>query len=185
MLRSNDFDAMLLKRANAVAAATDADANSIAVSDDDKLKSIIGIGIDHYAAFIVEGDSYRVFSIKGKPGSVSVGGSSSDDDNDNDNGDDNDGEDNNGTEPRFAVEEDGTATGKPGVWIKRVVRRVADNGNGKFVVKATVCPPQGKLIDIISSLGDTDDDDDNYDDDDDYNRKELERCRRENPSIIL
>ena len=54
----------------------------------------IGIGIDHWAALVIDGDdSYRVVSLEGKPGSVILETSS------------------------FSPE----AKGVPGVWIKRVV----------------------------------------------------------------
>jgi len=48
VLRAEDFDQMLLT----------------------KHSGEVGIGIDHWAALVVEGDSYRVVSLDGKPGSA-------------------------------------------------------------------------------------------------------------------
>ena len=37
-------------------------------------------------------------------------------------------------------------SGRPGVWIKRVVR---DENSGEMVVKAELCPEQGKISDLL------------------------------------
>jgi dipeptidase E len=81
VLRAHDFDQMLLRH-----------------------EGELGIGIDHWAALVVEGDSYRVISLEGKPGSVVM-----------------DGDDGNTTK---SVSPD--ASGVPGVWIKNVI---IDKGN--------------------------------------------------------
>ena len=81
-----------------------------------------GIGIDHWAALIVSGDNYRILSLEGKPGSVVYKGGDN-------------------QEAMFGVENDGTATGAPGVWIKRV------DETSRSVV-AQVCPAQGNIHDL-------------------------------------
>lgn len=98
ILRARDFDQMLLN----------------------KHSGEIGIGIDHWAAFVVDGpDSYRVVSLEGKPGSVIISS------NENNNG-----------EPSFSPD----AKGSPGIWIKHV-------SDGKVVSK--LLPPSGKLSDVL------------------------------------
>jgi dipeptidase E len=82
VLRAHDFDQMLLRH-----------------------EGELGIGIDHWAALVVDGDSYRVVSLEGKPGSVVMM----------------DGDDGNTTK---SVSPD--ASGVPGVWIKNVI---IDKGN--------------------------------------------------------
>jgi dipeptidase E len=73
VLRAKDFDQMLLKHSGE-----------------------LGIGIDHWAALVVEGDSYRVVSLDGKPGSVLTSEQHG--------------------EATFSPE----AKGVPGIWIKEV-----------------------------------------------------------------
>ena len=81
LLRAHDFDQMLLRQYQQQ-------------NDDDK-SGEIGIGIDHWAALVIDGDdSFRVVSLEDKPGSVLVETSS------------------------FSPD----AKGVPGVWIKRVVK---------------------------------------------------------------
>lgn len=77
LLRAHDFDEMLLLRAKS------------------SRKSVLGIGIDHYAAFVVTGQDYKVYSLPEKPGSISI----------------------NQDHPSgyFDVSDDGTPNGKPGV----------------------------------------------------------------------
>ena len=70
VLRANDFDQMLLKHPGE-----------------------LGIGIDHWAALVVEGEEYRVVSLEGKSGSVHPNGVD------------------------FCPNDDG---GLPGIWIKKV-----------------------------------------------------------------
>jgi dipeptidase E len=70
-----------------------------------------GIGIDHWAALVVDGPNYRVVSLEDKEGTLSDDGEFVDD-----------------------------GSGVPGVWIKEAV-------DGKVV--ARVCPPEGKLTDIL------------------------------------
>jgi len=151
LLRAHDFDKMLLARARAARSASNA-------------ASVLGIGIDHYASFVVEGDAYKVYSLPGKPGSVSK--------DDNTNAD---------AEGRgaFAVGEDGTATGTPGVWIKRVV---TNNNSDDLVVEAMVCPPEGNLADLLAYGGDNLCGNTEDNDDDEENQNAVDKCRRENPS---
>ncbi|KAL3911327.1 MAG: hypothetical protein SGARI_001700, partial [Bacillariaceae sp.] len=105
-----------------------------------------GIGIDHWAAFIVSGHSYRVLSLKGKPGSVMTSSST-------------------GIEQaEFAVDEDGTANGVPGVWIKQV-----DVAQGTLVT--SLCPPEGKLSQLLKVPSQIVQDEDT-----------INLCRKANPS---
>jgi dipeptidase E len=118
VLRATDFDLMLLQHSGEV-----------------------GIGIDHWAALVVEGDDYRVLSLHGKMGSVR-------------------------TNPDTGKEEFSVESGIPGIWIKTVV--TVDN---QTVVASRVCPPQGKLSDILrvasAIVRDT---------------EAIDICRRANPS---
>jgi dipeptidase E len=162
LLRSNDFDTMLLKLAanNQTATQAQATANS----------NIIGIGIDHYAALIVDGDDYRVFSLQDKVGSIPTETNTTCDEKKKDD---------------FAVNDTGIATGTPGIWIKRTMNN-KNNGNGNknsnFIIDAQILPLEGKLKDIINigiSSGSAVVDIDDIDTD---NNKKVERCRTENPS---
>lgn len=84
LLRAHDFDQMLLRQYQ-----------QQKVNDNDDDCGEIGIGIDHWAALVIDGDdSYRVVSLEDKPGSVLAETSS------------------------FSPD----AKGVPGVWIKRVVK---------------------------------------------------------------
>jgi len=139
LLRAHDFDKMLLQRATS------------------SKKSVLGIGIDHYAAFVVEGENYRVYVLPEKVGSV---GNS-----DND-------------ASFFDVGED---TGTPGIWIKRVVV-VSGSENTNLVVEAMVCPPEGKLADLLAYGGDNLPGQNNKELDE--NQTAVDTCRRENPSRI-
>jgi len=139
LLRAHDFDEMLLARARS------------------SKKSVLGLGIDHYSAFIVEGDNYKVYVLPEKPGSVSKS---------------NDGS------PIFDVDDDGTPKGIPGVWLKRVL--VGDKDNQELVVEAMVCPSEGKLVDLLSYGGDNLPGQANIETDD--NQGAVETCRKENPS---
>jgi len=160
VLRADDFDAMLRKRAAWLRklpgitqnANNDANENQNA---DQIVPHVVGIGIDHYAAWIVEGDRYQVFALPGRPGSV---GSNTE---------------------KFAVDSSGNATGTPGVWIKRV-RQVRDNGNGELVVTSTVCPVEGSVSDLLGGDNEVWPKIAFEEDDDEENRVELERCRRDN-----
>lgn len=156
MLRAHDFDEMLLRRARSCR------------------RSVLGLGIDHHAAFVVEGERYSVFSRPGKVGSVSR---SSDDDDDEI------------ASPVFDVDEDGTARGAPGVWSKRVLVDDNDNDNdddparrNELVVEAMVCPPEGRLADLLDYGGDNLPGQNNVENDE--NQKAVEKCRRENKSGI-
>ena len=82
----------------------------------------IGIGIDHWAALVVTGEDYQVLSLDGKSGSVVLK------------------DDSNVDDTTFGVDENGNATGVPGIWIKEVI-------DGK--VHSRVCPSKGKLKDIL------------------------------------
>ena len=95
-----------------------------------------GIGIDHWAALVIDGPNYRVVSLEDKEGTLWM----------------EDGED-----AEFV--DDGS--GVPGVWIKEAV-------DGKVV--ATVCPPEGKLSDILKVATDIQED-----------HKTARRLRLENP----
>ena len=144
LLRAHDFDKMLLQRAKS------------------SQKSVLGIGIDHYAAFVVEGENYRVYVLPEKAGSVSNGTSDN--------------------EPSFFdVGEDGTANGIPGVWIKRVVA-ASSSENNNLVVEAMVCPPEGRLADLLAYGGDNLPGQNNEELDE--NQTAVDTCRRENPSGI-
>ncbi|CAB9521149.1 peptidase family S51, peptidase [Seminavis robusta] len=110
ILRAHDFDRMLLQHPGE-----------------------IGIGIDHWAALVVDGeDSYRVLSLQDKPGSVLHDNTFSD-----------------------------NAKGLPGIWIKRVV---------DGTVQSRVCPPKGKLSDILQPASEIVQD-----------TEDMEQCRRDNP----
>jgi len=142
LLRANDFDEMLLARA---------------VSGG---KSVIGMGIDHYSAFVVRGDDYEVYSLPDKPGSVNEDGF-------------------------FDVSRDGTPNGKPGVWIKRVIVENKEmTGNERrrqqLRVEAMVCPPSGKLADLLAYGGTNLPPQNNVERDE--NQASVDKCRRENPS---
>jgi peptidase E len=187
---ANDFDTMLLKLATANNTTTAAAAavqssqsqQEAAVNNNSNSNNIIGIGIDHYAALIVDGDNYRVFSLQDKVGSIPCNNNTWNDDEEKkqDGGGD------------FAVSDKGIATGTPGIWIKRIVRttdttndyNIGNNSNNNFTIDAQILPLEGKLKDIIhfSSSSTTDDDTIDIDDIDIDNKNELERCRIENPS---
>jgi len=175
VLRATDFDDMLLR---------------MAVDLNKSEPTVVGIGIDHYAALVVEGDNrYRVFTFDGKPGSVSHDGRS------------------------LSMDEHGKPTGRPGIWIKRVAavedgadnigeKKDPDDGSrgGKekkrrFVIEAKVIPTEGKLQDIImeDANGTSDmtgitrqtffgDGRDSGVDVDVDNMRQVELCRKENPS---
>ena len=142
LLRAHDFDQMLLARAQS------------------SQNSVLGIGIDHYAAFVVTGEDYQVYSLPEKPGSISTN------------------EDN--LDGYFDVSEDGTPNGKPGVWIKRVIVDTSDDTNGELNVEATVCPPSGKLKDLLAYGGDNLPGQHNVENDE--NQAAVDKCRSENPS---
>ena len=148
LLRANDFDRMLLARAKS------------------GRKSVLGIGIDHYAAFLVEGENYKVYALPEKAGSVSKDGTAV-----------------------FDVEEDGTCNGVPGVWIKRVLVGHENSTSGDsrgddgLVVEAMLCPSEGKLKDLLEYGGDNLPGQNNMETDD--NLAAVETCRKENPSGIL
>jgi dipeptidase E len=142
LLRAHDFDKMLLQGATS------------------SKKSVLGIGIDHYAAFVVEGENYRVYVLPDKAGSV---GKSDKSDND---------------ASFFDVGED---TGTPGIWIKRVVV-ASGSENANLVVEAMVCPPEGKLADLLAYGGDNLPGQNNKELDE--NQTAVDTCRRENPSGI-
>ena len=115
--RSDDFDAMLLRH-----------------------PTELGIGIDDWAALVVEDDAYRVLSIEERQGSVleewmcDAGGGSG-----------------KGLPSRLSADDRQVSfckerTGRPGVWIKRVLR---EEESGALVVKAELCPPNGKISDLF------------------------------------
>lgn len=99
LLRADDFDQMLLEHPGE-----------------------LGIGIDHWAALVVNDDDYRVISLEGKSGSVHPNGI----DFCNPNGK-NDNED---------------VCGVPGIWIKQV-------SQGGKTVDSKVCPKEGKIKDLL------------------------------------
>ena len=93
-----------------------------------------GIGIDHWAALVVNGENYQVVSLEDKEGTL-----------DKDSGE-------------FVD----NLSGVPAIWIKEVV-----NGN-KVVSK--VCPPEGKLTDLLKVSTNINED-----------LESTRRCRMENP----
>ncbi|KAL3921246.1 MAG: hypothetical protein SGARI_006729, partial [Bacillariaceae sp.] len=105
-----------------------------------------GIGVDHWAALIVSGDTYKVLSLEGKPGSVLQS-------------DEDDSED-----ATFAVDDDGTAKGVPGIWIKQV------DESGVSVAQK-VCPQQGRIQDLLRAPSRIVQD-----------SKAIQQCRNANPS---
>lgn len=144
VLRAHDFDEMLLH----------------------KHPGEVGIGIDHWAALVVDRaqDSYRVVSLEGKPGSVVYHHNSSTTDDHDDFDDDKDSKAATITGSSIgSFSADGT--GVPGVWLKQVKQ-------GKVVAK--VLPAFGKLSDILRPAESIVEDHD-----------ALARCRRENPDILL
>jgi len=186
LLRADDFDAMLLKRAAALLAPQgDADDNKDDNDNEDNSASantasnstgtmtsnpthqieVVGIGIDHNAAFIVEGSRYKVYSLPDKAGSVVTNTDKAG--------------------PKFSVRADGTAEGLPGVWIKRVDLMVANEKQKRLTVTSTLCPLEGDLVDLLGE--------DNYfgddlcfeNDDEEENRKAIEFCRRGNPAVRI
>jgi len=150
LLRANDFDTMLLKRAAALASAKS--------ENQPPQTELIGIGIDHFAAFVVEGSRYKVYSLPDKAGSI-------------------------GSKERFAVRDDGTAQGVPGVWIKRVDLTARDGKEP--TVRATICPEEGDLMDLLGEDIMFREEVAFEDDDDEENRRALENCRRGNPSMTI
>ena len=117
MHRSDDFDAILLRH-----------------------PTELGIGIDDWAALVVEDDAFRVLSMEGRQGSVleewmgDAGGRSG-----------------KGSAPKLTADDRQVSfckerTGRPGVWIKRVVR---EEESGEMVVKAELCPEEGKISDLL------------------------------------
>lgn len=179
-LRARDFDRMLLARAgkpHGKPTTTQHNNNTVAQTTTTP-RPVLGIGIDHYASFIVEGDNYRVYSLPGRAGSVPP---------QNDNITTRD------ATSGFAVDDDGTARGTPGVWIKRVVVVGGSDGDGatRNVVEAMVCPPEGKLADLLAYAGadfstrknNNNNAGDWDDEDDEENRRALEQCRRDNPCV--
>ncbi|KAG7368602.1 peptidase S51 dipeptidase E family protein [Nitzschia inconspicua] len=82
VLRASDFDEMLLRHPGER-----------------------GIGIDHWAALVVNGESYSVLSLEGKPGSILASPSGKE----------------------FGVDESGNAKGVPGIWIKHGNGHVSSN----------------------------------------------------------
>jgi dipeptidase E len=137
LLRAHDFDQMLLERARSSS------------------KSVLGIGIDHYSAFVVEGDSYKIYALPDKPGSVSE-------------------------KNTFDVDDDGTPHGVPGVWLKRVL--VAETISDDLAVEAMVCPPEGKLVDLLAYGGDNLPS--QHNEEPGANQIAVDKCRSENPSGI-
>lgn len=110
VLRAHDFDALLVDQAKIVSGVASMET---------------GIGIDHWAALVVDGEDYSVLSLEGKPGSVLYS-------------------DQKGQEgATFSAE----AKGVPGIWIKRVTR-VGE----ELQVNSSILPPQGNLGDHFSSL---------------------------------
>jgi len=101
-LRSNDFDQMLLQMAQTVLTQSDESLQN----KTETMKSIIGIGVDNYAALAVDGDDYFVTSLKDTKGSV--------------------GYDSESGLPVFSVDDEGNQEGVPGIWIKRVVPKDED-----------------------------------------------------------
>lgn len=148
VLRAHDFDRMLLARARASS------------------RSALGLGIDHYSAFIVEGERYRIYALPDKVGSVASK--------------------EHGGEVAFDVGEDGSPNGIPGVWLKRVLVDPEAKANGNvnekdnLTVEAMVCPPSGKLADLLAYGGDNLPCQNNLEQDE--NQRAVETCRRENPS---
>lgn len=130
-----------------------------------------GICIDHYAALLVDGEDFEVLSLTPNPGSIPL---------------DYDENEESSETMQFAVDDDGTARGRPGVWIKRVVR----NKENELIIEARVCPSKGKLKDILVTDGHRDmngghvHDDDTSEEMDSATKKEIERVRKENPSKI-
>jgi dipeptidase E len=100
VLRAHDFDEMLLRH-----------------------EGELGIGIDHWAALVVEGDSYRVVSLEGKPGSVVMNGD--------------------GNTTSFSPD----ASGVPGVWIKNVI--VDKENDTARMVSGNPVLSNGKLSDLL------------------------------------
>ena len=188
ILRSTDFDTMLIALAKTILSSGVGDIDTMKL----RLNSIIGIGIDHYSSLLVDGDTYRVFGLPDKPGSVAT------DDEDNNNS-------NTATTTKFAVDEKGCAIGKPGIWLKRIIYKEG-NGTDAICVESKICPLEGKLDDLFSvqpvataATNDVDDQKDNRNTDsmttttatattididsvDDKNNKDIELCRQANPS---
>ena len=137
--RSDDFDAMLLRH-----------------------PTELGIGIDDWAALIVEDDTYRVLSIEGRQGSVleewmgDAGGGSG-----------------RASAPKLSAGDRQVSfckerSGRPGVWIKRVVR---DEESGEMAVKAELCPEKGNISDLLYHPKNIAQEDEEI----------LNRCRADNP----
>ena len=191
ILRSTDFDTMLIALAKTILSSGVGDIDTMKL----RLNSIIGIGIDHYSSLLVDGDTYRVFGLPDKPGSVAT----DDEDNNNSNAT------TTATTTKFAVDEKGCATGKPGIWLKRIIYKEG-NGTDAICVESKICPLEGKLDDLFSvqpvataATNDDDDQKDNHNTDsmttttatattididsvDDKNNKDIELCRQANPS---
>ena len=139
--RSDDFDAMLLQH-----------------------PTELGIGIDDWAALVVEDDMYRVLSIEGRQGSVleewmgDAGGGSV-----------------KGSPSKFSAGDRQVSfckerLGRPGVWIKRVV---GDESSGELVVKTELCPEMGKISDLLYHSECIVQEDEEI----------LNRCRADNPQL--
>ena len=121
VLRADDFDAMLLERYQHQQR-LDGDNNNM----NNVSSKVVGIGIDHWAALVVEGEGrFRVLSLEGKQGSVVHGGPEG------------------GTTSSSSFSQDNQ--GIPGVWIKTVEQ------DGWIL--ARVCPTTGHLADIFKNGG--------------------------------
>merc|ERR1712157_23427 len=97
-------------------------------------KSIIGIGVDNYAALAVEGEDYFVTSLNDTKGSV--------------------GYDSESGAPVFSVDDEGNQGGVPGIWIKRVVP-IDEAGDltsiANYKISYELLPSEGKLLDLYKA----------------------------------
>lgn len=101
----------------------------------------LGIAIDHWAALIIDGEDYHVMSLEDKDGSVKNG-------------------------KDFVTD----GSGKPGVWIKEVVSGDERGREGQQIVKQWICPPKGKVKDLLQVASKIRN-----------NEDALQQCRMENP----
>jgi hypothetical protein len=87
----------------------------------------LGIGIDHWAALVLEGDSYRVISLEGKPGSGVMDGD--------------------GNTTSGSTDASG---GGAGVWIKTIIiDKESDSTTTRMVVDGNPIFSNGKLSDLL------------------------------------
>ena len=98
-----------------------------------------GLCIDHFAALVVDGDTYNVLSIPNKPGSVAMRSHDTTDTTDTDT-------DTPAQTPAQTPVFSATRDGVPGIWCKNVL---TDTATGCLTVSTTLIPSNGLICDLL------------------------------------